>query len=675
MLRVQEILGVLRGIQKVVGAGLKENELVIKHKWANSSAKEIIENNINLSKNLTEPWTSNPKGETKKVQGLIKEAAERTYVVTEGLRQLMNIKINTNFNYNNSESAVKGNNIKMNDQANIKNELPENIDVSSITLKELEQILAKHGRDRQINLRVNTQQTKLVENRNTVEKTEPSYKTLNQTPQQINLQKPDANIFREDEKQVENIMSAITGKFKDDKESNIPNSEEPQKVADLTTIAKQRKVPSTRLARFASFGALFASLGFGTVNELAKNAVGLGGSSNVKEAFFSPANTERIVDTLCKVRGAALKLGQILSIQDTNIVSPQIVKAFERVRQAADYMPDWQVSKTISNELGVDWRENFDNFEEKPFAAASIGQVHKGILRDGTVVAVKVQYPGVAQSIESDIDNLVSMMKVWDIFPKGFFIDNVVRVAKRELNWEVDYTRESEYTEKFKEMIEPYKEYYVPKVIKPLSTKYILTTEFVAGVPLDKCFDMSYQHRLFIGQSVLKLCLRELFQLLCMQTDPNWSNFLYDQNSKTLMLIDFGSTRFYSKDFIEKYREIIIAAANDDRSKVLNISREMGFLTGYETKQMEEAHTDAVMILGEIFRFDGEFDFGRQKTTEKIAQLVPTMVAHRLCPPPEEIYSIHRKLSGIFLLCAKLNIKMNCKVFYEDIVLRNSAIF
>lgn len=118
-----------------------------------------------------------------------------------------------------------------------------------------------------------------------------------------------------------------------------------------------------------------------------------------------------------------------------------------------------------------------------------------------------------------------------------------------------------------------------------------------------------------------------------MQTDPNWSNFLYDVDTKRLMLIDFGSTRFYQKKFIQNYRQvclskvglhftsqyyiyyflqIIINAVEGNREGVLLMSREMGFLTGYETKQMEEAHVDAVMILGEMFCFDGEFDFGKQ---------------------------------------------------------------
>lgn len=136
------------------------------------------------------------------------------------------------------------------------------------------------------------------------------------------------------------------------------------------------------------------------------------------------------------------------------------------------------------------------------------------------------------------------------------------------------------------------------------------------------------------------------------------------------MLIDFGSTRFYSNEFIDNYRAIILAAVADDYDTVLKLSREMKFLTGYETKQMEAAHVHAVMILGEMFRHQGEFDFGKQDTTKRIADLVPTMIAHRLCPPPEEIYSIHRKLSGVFLLCARLNIKFDCQPIYKEIILK-----
>lgn len=95
-----------------------------------------------------------------------------------------------------------------------------------------------------------------------------------------------------------------------------------------------------------------------------------------------------------------------------------------------------------------------------------------------------------AQSIESDIDNLVSMLKVWNVFPPGMFIDNIVKVAKRELTWEVDYNREAEFTTSFGELIKGYQQFKVPKVFNDVSTNRVITTEFVPGVPMDACFNM-----------------------------------------------------------------------------------------------------------------------------------------------------------------------------------------
>ncbi|EDW62621.1 atypical kinase COQ8B, mitochondrial [Drosophila virilis] len=671
----QDVLGVLRGLQIVAEACGREHLALTKHLWSNSSVRELLEANVNQTVDALRTASEQPSEELKKAQALLQETGERGYVVAQGLSHLLQTKFACDLNslqpigWQNSSSTTAAadgavGHVSRSSRSHSDVADAANLDISSITLLEFEEILSKRNMNRNVSLRTPATPSKQLP---TEPKTLPP--TIKATPPA-----PSGNegILSRDTEYVDNLMRFVAGTStmasSTAAKTAAPKAPE-STLPELSKVAKQRRVPASRLGRMATFGGLFAGLGVGTINELTKGALGLGGSTNMRDALLSPANAERIVDTLCKVRGAALKIGQILSIQDTNVVSPQLAKAFERVRQAADYMPDWQVERVMNTQLGPDWRKRLRSFDDKPFAAASIGQVHRATLLDGMEVAIKIQYPGVAQSIESDIDNLVGMLKVWDVFPQGFFIDNVVRVAKRELQWEVDYAREADYTEKFRQMISPYNEYYVPKVVRELTTSSVLTTELVPGVPLDKCFELSYEHRSHIAASVLKLCLRELFEIECMQTDPNWSNFLYDVNSRRLMLIDFGSTRFYKHDFIRNYRQVIISAAQNNRDGVLQMSREMGFLTGYETKQMEQAHVDAVMILGEIFRYDGDFDFGKQNTTERLAALVPTMVAHRLCPPPEEIYSIHRKLSGIFLLCARLNVRMNCVPFYKDIIL------
>ncbi|XP_070578812.1 atypical kinase COQ8B, mitochondrial-like [Ptychodera flava] len=447
-------------------------------------------------------------------------------------------------------------------------------------------------------------------------------------------------------------------------------SSDPKMKQSLSTRSRERKVPASRTSRMINFGSLAAGLGIGSIAEFTRRAVGLKDSNGPIDGsiLLTEANAERIVNTLCKVRGAALKLGQMLSIQDNSMISPQLQNIFERVRQSADFMPAWQMQKVLQKELGKDWREKVKHFEEKPFAAASIGQVHHATLHDGREVAMKIQYPGVAQGIDCDINNLMGILNVWKVLPEGLYADNAVDVARRELMWEVDYERESRMSERFRDLLKDDPVFYVPAVINELSSKQILTTELIDGLPLDKTQDLDQETRNEICLNILRLCLTELFVWNIMQTDPNWSNFFYHPDTKQIALLDFGASIEYDKSkFVDKYIKVINAAANGDKHGVLIGSRELGFLTGYESAAMEKAHVEAVMILGEAFAKPVPFDFGKQDTTRRIHNLIPTMLKGRLTPPPEESYSLHRKMSGSFLLCAKLHANISCKQLFDNI--------
>ncbi|XP_063588561.1 uncharacterized protein LOC134765719 isoform X2 [Penaeus indicus] len=439
----------------------------------------------------------------------------------------------------------------------------------------------------------------------------------------------------------------------------------------LASNAQARKVPHSRIGRLMSFGGLAAGLGAGTLAELTRRSLGMNegkGSGSLLDAspFLTEANAKRIVDTLCRVRGAALKLGQMLSIQDNALINPQLQKIFERVRQSADFMPAWQLENALVDQFGPDWRSLVTTFDERPFAAASIGQVHLATLPDGRSVAMKIQYPGVAEGIDSDINNLIGTLKIANILPEGLYVDSVIEVAKKELNWECDYIREAECTTRFRDLVKPYPEYYVPEVISQLCTKQVFSSELIDGVPVDKCIEMDQETRNYICEKILRLCLLELFKFGFMQTDPNWSNFFYNAETEQLALLDFGACRSYEKSFVDKYIQIIHGAATYNREKIYEYSKQLGFLTGHEAKVMIDAHIDAVMILGEAFQEDKLFHFGAQDTTYRIQHLVPVMLSHRMCAPPEESYSLHRKMSGVFLLCARLNGQVNCKPLFEE---------
>ncbi|XP_047543986.1 atypical kinase COQ8B, mitochondrial [Vanessa atalanta] len=630
MSHINDLIGVVRGLRHVIDAGLKLQQESARLIWNNSSLKQPLQN---CSLNPIINYKPNPD--------LLNDAFGRAEVVVQGIKQYITM------NNLNSNSTVADASMAMDPK------LQEDIDMLNKQFNETFESLKQA-------------QKKIVSTVN-VPPVEELTKPLDQIQTDNVLDKIPANdnaVTKQFYEPTPQMLKAST--------SSAPKPVARKKIkVSLSENSKERVVPSSRIGRMISFGSLAAGLGVGTVAQYARNTLQsvTGKPDETSNIFLSPANAERIVDTLCKVRGAALKLGQLLSIQDESVIPSDLQKIFDRVRQSADFMPKWQVDRVMSSQLGENWRNLIQHFEEQPFAAASIGQVHLAVLHSGQEVAIKVQYPGVAKGINSDIDNLVGVLKVWNVFPKGLFIDNIVEVAKKELSWEVDYVREAECTKKFKQILAPYPEYYIPSVIDELCAQEVITTELIDGTPLDKLFDADYEVRYDIAYKIMQLCLREMFILRCMQTDPNWANFFYNTNTKQVILLDFGATREYSKEFMDQYIEIIKAASEKDREAILHKSREMKFLTGYESKVMEESHVDTVLIMGEIFtsKGSGEFDFGAQKTTRRIQAIAPTILTHRLCPPPEEIYSLHRKLSGVFLLCSKLKVKMNCRDMFQDI--------
>lgn len=330
-------MAVLKGLQLIAKASVRTNEEYLRHLWANSSVRDVISSNCEHAKEFTDRITKNPNKEFEGVANALKETVERSSVVVESLYR---------FGVSQSNTLQKINEIS-NKPREVVNSVTNagHLDISAITLKELEQYLSNNRKIQEDSKETQKDQYEAIdlsaEHSSTVDPKQllKDEQYVNEWMKFISQHKPTTNETIESSK-----SEAVEENVVQKPEASQPSSQaQPIEVPTLSTVAKQRKVPSSRIGRMASFGTLFAGLGLGTANELAKGALGLGGSKDMKSALFSAKNAERIVDTLCRVRGAALKLGQILSIQDSTIVSPHLAKAFDRVRQSADYMPDWQV--------------------------------------------------------------------------------------------------------------------------------------------------------------------------------------------------------------------------------------------------------------------------------------------------------------------------------------------
>ena len=534
--------------------------------------------------------------------------------------------------------------------------------------------------------------------------------------------------------------------------ANDANASSSSDATRKTNVRRREvAVPSSPIARVIGFGRLAAGLAAGTVAESARRAWRGADASRISHeiffdaksktssprvavaedatsassppllagdsVFLTEANAERLAVALCRMRGAALKLGQMLSIQDESVVPPAIARALERVREGADVMPAAQLMDALEAHLGKNWRApngtikeggNVEvlRFSSEPLAAASIGQVHRATVRrrksraktftraedakggfddasdsdafEDLEVCMKIQYPGVARSIHSDIDNLVRLVSMTDLLPRGLYVEHAVATAKEELALECDYEYELASQEKMRALLADDPAWTAPRTIPELSSRGVLTTTFAPGMAIDKVESLSQAERDYVGTQLLRATLRELFEFRFMQSDPNFANFLFCPESRALTMIDFGAAKAYPKPFVDEYLRMVVACAERDREGVIRSSINLGFLTGEEAAVLVDAHVEAGFQVGRPFRASDPsdpnenaeeimYDFGENRDmTRRVAGLGKVMLKHRLTPPPAEAYSLHRKLSGSFLACMRLRARVPARALLME---------
>ncbi|ARV74794.1 ABC1 kinase family protein [Vibrio campbellii] len=426
--------------------------------------------------------------------------------------------------------------------------------------------------------------------------------------------------------------------------------------------AKERSLPTHRISRFSKFASLATRVAGNVIAEGTKQ-IAKGNKPKAKDLLLTPQNIARLTDQLAHLRGAAMKLGQMLSMDAGDVLEPDLADILARLRSNADPMPAKQLNAVMENALGTNWKTEFLSFNFKPIASASIGQVHQAYSDAGDNLAVKVQYPGVRKSIDSDVDNVGTLLKVVGLIPESVDYKGLLEEAKKQLHDEADYAREAHFAIRYHDALKEHPHFVVPKIHTESSSDAVLAMEFIDGSPIEQIEHYDQSTRDFVMHSLLELLFRELFEFKMVQTDPNFANYLYIENTRQIGLLDFGATREYSEQFSTGYRQAFASVVHDDEQGLNNALEQIGFFSKTIMPAQRQAILDLVKMACEPMLVDEPYDFKASGLAQKLreAGTILSMEQDYWHTPPADALFLHRKIGGMYLLAARIGAKVNIR--------------
>ncbi|EHI5142832.1 AarF/ABC1/UbiB kinase family protein [Vibrio alginolyticus] len=437
--------------------------------------------------------------------------------------------------------------------------------------------------------------------------------------------------------------------------------------------AKERSLPTHRISRFSKFASLATRVAGNVITEGTKQ-IAKGNKPKAKDLLLTPQNIARLTDQLAHLRGAAMKLGQMLSMDAGDVLEPELADILSRLRSNADPMPAKQLNAVMESSLGTNWKAEFLSFNFKPIASASIGQVHQAYSDAGDNLAVKVQYPGIRKSIDSDVDNVGTLLKVVGLIPESVDYKGLLEEAKKQLHDEADYAREAQFAIRYHDALKEHPHFVVPKIHTESCSDSVLAMEFIDGSPIEQIEHYDQSTRDFVMHSLLELLFRELFEFKMVQTDPNFANYLYIENTRQIGLLDFGATREYSERFSTGYRQAFASVVNNDEQGLNDALEQIGFFSQTILPDQRQAILDLVKMACEPMLVDEPYDFKASGLAQKLreAGTILSMEQEYWHTPPADALFLHRKIGGMYLLAARIGAKVNIRQLVQPYLTINS---
>jgi predicted unusual protein kinase regulating ubiquinone biosynthesis (AarF/ABC1/UbiB family) len=424
-------------------------------------------------------------------------------------------------------------------------------------------------------------------------------------------------------------------------------------MTDLRRDSRPLAVPTGRLNRFARLGALTAGIAGNAVYHALAGA-GRGTRPDMRRLLVSPGNVRRVAEQLARMRGAAMKVGQLISMDAGDVLPAELADVMARLRDQAHVMPPKQLKQVLSRNWGRDWLRSFQNFDVHPIAAASIGQVHRATLKDGRDVAIKVQYPGIGRSIDSDVGNVGALVRLSGLLPKNFDLAPFLAEARKQLHEETDYLREGRELQHFRNLLAGSDTFEVPEYHADWSTREILAMSFVSGSPIESVSTAAQEERNRVAEALIDLTLRELFEFKVVQSDPNFANFRYNADTGKIVLLDFGAVRHLDPSLTDGYRRLLRAGLDRDDAALREEMIRMQFIEGDSI--FDHQILSMVRSVFAAVSARTRFDFSDRALSDDLNRQGMALAEAGYTPPPVpmDVLYLQRKFGGMFLLASRL---------------------
>lgn len=371
-------------------------------------------------------------------------------------------------------------------------------------------------------------------------------------------------------------------------------------------------------------------------------------------------HSELIFSELAMMKGSALKVGQMLSVYGDYFLPQEFNSILKKLQTQTHYLEFDKIKKNIPSPL-------FEKLEIEttPFAAASIGQVHRARDEKANEIALKVQYPNINKAIGSDMLTLKLLLKGIKVLPKNFELTPFLDEVKEMMIHEMNYQNELKSHLKFRDLLANDLRFYVPIAYKDYSSETTLASEYIHGLRVDsnevKMLDQKTRNQLAFNY--FELFLQEFFSFHFVQTDPHYGNYLLRQQGDNWqwVLFDFGSVKEISKEIAHYYKMMMKACILNDRELYFSTIKEMRYFTDSMKENEKNLLWENAKLMGMPFQ-DEDYDWGQTTMADDIIKNGLKMFGKvDLDSPPKEIVFLDRKIGGVFMVLKILRANVNLR--------------